>query len=319
MSKSDDFDCNNSSANVCGSSASCIDGMVDGSNCQNQRPPPRVSQSAMCELFQSILAKTLGIDLETLKIAEREIFLKCLESDDMAGFMSVIEAVFVDIIEEFISSSGSVDVSLQVTTKFRLLPSISNENGSTSNVIHNSNQGACFTKDIMESKNLAIIVLRFLVDSHHRSAQLLEKNTYSSSLQAKQLIAEIRSQCIQFSVLLLTNAFAPQIDCLSSIISPLLPFVLNKNWPTDFIFELISSTYSEDDPDGSFSTIFKPLLYSLCSEMEQFCSFTYEKYEMPLRALTELCDIKISQNRPICNLVSTNLLFIFLPSLYLSN
>ena len=38
--------------------------------------------------------------------------------------------------------------------------------------------------------------------------------------------------------------------------------------------------------------------------MQKHCSITYEnEFMLPLRALVELCDIRISGNRPICELM----------------
>lgn len=308
LSKSDDYDCSENGNSLCSANPDLCSGpgigtIIGGQNATDKRSASKLYMSAMGELLQTIVAKTLGVELEKLNFVEREPFNEYLKSDDMAGYMSIIEAIFMDIIGEFISSSNQPDASMRVAAKFSLSSSLPTDANGTS-LIHSSNQGASFSKEIMESKNLAIITLRFLVDSHHRSAQLLEK---SSSLQpfaqASQLINEISSQCVHFSILLLTNAFYPQIDCTSSLTSPLLPFVLNQNWPTDFIFNLISSTCTEGEDDSNFTVVFEPLLSSLWQEMEQFCSITFSNYMLALRALTELCDIRIAQNRPICNLV----------------
>ena len=82
--------------------------------------------------------------------------------------------------------------------------------------------------------------------------------------------------------------------------SLLLPFLLNDNLPPAFLSELVVRTC--DDPDA-FEHIFVPLLRSLMLTVRRL-SFDTHDYKQPLTVLSALCDIKIGNTRPLCNLVS---------------
>ncbi|XP_015787128.1 ubiquitin conjugation factor E4 B isoform X2 [Tetranychus urticae] len=253
--------------------------------------PPTIG---MRTLLESILIKTLGVSLSTFRLQSKEPYNQLLDSEDIAGYMTIIEAVFMDLISDFSAAASSSDPSAptEVYNKYTWPLWSSSETN-----------GLRFSKEIIESKNVGTILLRYLMESYERSA-VLEKTSLSPSSSSKQLISEIRGQCVNFAILLLTNTFSPSIDCGNSTTSLLTPFILHDSWPTSFIFDLASTVFNEDGIEGNFASIFKPLLFSLWQEMLQYCSITHEdRYKLPLHALTELCDIKIAQNRPICNLL----------------
>lgn len=152
-----------------------------------------------------------------------------------------------------------------------------------------------------------ITALRYLLESYERiDAQVKEvKLIKQFAEQLKDILAEVKKQCINFIVLVLTNTFSSHSSGTCSV-SPLLPFVMHQ-WPRgDFLYELVCSTYAEGGMDGNFRTIFEPLLLSLWQEMVSCCTLTDERYKLPLQALMELCDLRVNYptpNRPICQLV----------------
>lgn len=259
----------------------------------------------MSTLLQSILVKTLGVT--TFQLQEKEPYNQLLVNGDIAGYMSIIESTFMDLVSEFSTAANSSDSSaaLEVYTKYT---SATEMNGSghhsKSQFSSSTNSDSRYSKEINESKNAGTLLLRFLMESYQRSVTM-EKNSLSPTSSSKQLISEIRGQCVNFSILLLTNTFSPSFDCGNQTTSLLTPFILHTSWPTDFIFDLASTVYNEDNVEGNFAFIFQPILFNLWQMMLQFCSITYEdRYKLSLHALTELCDIKIASIRPICSLVS---------------
>ena len=90
----------------------------------------------------------------------------------------------------------------------------------------------------------------------------------------------------------------PRVEKKSS--SPLLAFLLNDNLPPAFLSELVFRT--SDDPE-TFTHVFEPILRGLVLTMRRL-SFDTHDYKQPLVVLSALCDIKVGNTRPLCNLVS---------------
>jgi len=90
----------------------------------------------------------------------------------------------------------------------------------------------------------------------------------------------------------------PRVEKKSS--SLLLAFLLNDNLPPAFLSELVFRT--SDDPD-TFTPVFEPILRGLVLTMRRL-SFDTHDYKQPLVVLSALCDIKVGNTRPLCNLVS---------------
>ncbi|RWS16347.1 ubiquitin conjugation factor E4 B-like isoform X2, partial [Dinothrombium tinctorium] len=165
-------------------------------------------------------------------------------------------------------------------------------------------QSLAFPPEILESTDVPILMLRYLMECYERVSYEEKSlcNKRCVSLPITDLLDEIRSQCINYSILVATNKVNPCSMHYSA--SALTPFVLHLCWPRGFFLKLISATYGEDGVGSSFTELFQPLLYSLCQEMQKRSSFTHEgTYKLALQSLAELCDIKIGQNRPMCELL----------------
>ena len=82
--------------------------------------------------------------------------------------------------------------------------------------------------------------------------------------------------------------------------SLLVPYLLNQNLPRGFLQEL--ATVAHSDPD-SLTRVFRPILYGLGAIMRT-CSLDTEYFKYPLAVLSELCELKVGNLRPVCKLVS---------------
>ena len=224
--------------------------------------------------------------------------------------MNMIQIVLMKVVMEF-SSCSDFNAAQAVYNK---LHSNKRPLESNNHATHYSQlgQGLKFSEDILESKEISSLFLRYLMECYDRTLQEEKNLNYKNyPISLNEFICEIKSQCVHFSILLLTNTFSGSLSYQTNSTSILTPFILNRCWPTDFIFNLVACTFNEDGINGNFSLIFEPLLSSLWQEMQRNCSFTNEEnYKLPLQALTELCDIKIDQKRPICHLVKRFVLFI---------
>lgn len=156
------------------------------------------------------------------------------------------------------------------------------------------------SSEIDEFHDTSVLVIRYLMDCYFIIDN--ECKMKKSKQPVYQVLSEIKEQCINYSILVLTNRFSKTAPFLDS---PLFPFVLHQSYPNGFIPSIINNTYNEnDDLSGDFKEIFKPLLLNIWLSMQKNCSITNEfEFMLPVRALVELCDIRVGSFRPICQLI----------------
>lgn len=82
--------------------------------------------------------------------------------------------------------------------------------------------------------------------------------------------------------------------------SVLLPYLISQNLPRGFLQELVFILNKDKE---TFSIVFTPILQGLLQSVRGL-SFDTEDYRLPLATLSELCEIKVTNTRPVCNLVS---------------
>ncbi|VDI68919.1 ubiquitin conjugation factor E4 B, partial [Mytilus galloprovincialis] len=86
---------------------------------------------------------------------------------------------------------------------------------------------------------------------------------------------------------------------IESGMSLLLPYLLSHNLPRGFLPELVQTICPDKD---TFCMIFEPVLHCL-TRMIHPLSLDSDEYKDPLCVLTELCDIKSGNTRPVCSLI----------------
>ncbi|KAL3862635.1 hypothetical protein ACJMK2_008589, partial [Sinanodonta woodiana] len=111
------------------------------------------------------------------------------------------------------------------------------------------------------------------------------------------MLSSAREQCVCHTALVLQGTMT-RPRSLNSI-SLLLPYLLSHNLPRGFLSELVQTTCS--DPD-SFLRVFVPVLQSL-NRLVQSLSLDSDEYREPVGVLSELCEIRSGNRRPICTLI----------------
>ncbi|KAK6628131.1 hypothetical protein RUM44_010614 [Polyplax serrata] len=124
-----------------------------------------------------------------------------------------------------------------------------------------------------------------------------------SSPPLSDVLAEIRSQCVQFASLLL-QGIVP-VSSLSPKDSLLLNPLITQTTPRGFLLELVTKTHIYP---VTFNKIFTPLLQGLARLM-QGSSIVTSSHRAPLQVLAELTDIRIGNVRPLCKLLVEQIQF----------
>lgn len=160
-------------------------------------------------------------------------------------------------------------------------------------------------KEIKARRDTTGLILFWLMTRYERNEKESKKADKSASdmVSVSEILNEVRTQCIHYAILVITNVFTPLADRIVTD-SVLLPFVLNQ-WNSDFIIEMIHSCFKENNHgiEGTFRQVFEPLLYSLWQEQMKVNSFTIKGYQKPLQALNGLLDVNVGAKRPVCLLL----------------
>ncbi|XP_077997981.1 ubiquitin conjugation factor E4 B-like [Glandiceps talaboti] len=143
-------------------------------------------------------------------------------------------------------------------------------------------------------------MLNYLMECFDR-VSMEERNAPKRSSQPplSVLLADIRRQCTCHAALVLQGAFTqPRLSTKPSLI---VPYLLCRNLPRGFLYELVHVT-SQDDQ--TFTTVFTPVLLGLMQAIQR-CGLDSDNYKYPLLALSELSEIKLGSQRPLCNLMTS--------------
>ncbi|KAK3929272.1 Ubiquitin conjugation factor E4 B [Frankliniella fusca] len=149
--------------------------------------------------------------------------------------------------------------------------------------------------------------LNYLLDCYARVA-VEERNQpkRSSTPPLKEVLADIRAQCVQLSSLLLQGI---AMEIVPQLPTPLLSPILNQSLPRGFLPELFSRTYMNETV---FSQIMTPVLRGLFVGM-QSASIFGNAHRVPITALCDLLEIRCgpsSNIRPLCNLLTQQVNFL---------
>ncbi|XP_071146873.1 ubiquitin conjugation factor E4 B-like isoform X1 [Mytilus edulis] len=139
-------------------------------------------------------------------------------------------------------------------------------------------------------------LINYLLDSYDRVA--IEERTApkrASMPPMSTMLSSARNQCVCHTAMVLQGVFTRP----RSGMSLLLPYLLSHNLPRGFLPELVQTICPDKD---SFCMIFEPVLHCL-TRMIHPLSLDSDEYKDPLCVLTELCDIKSGNTRPVCSLI----------------
>ena len=156
------------------------------------------------------------------------------------------------------------------------------------------------TQAVLPPNEVSSLALMYLLESFERiEEELVENQKKIPSVPASDMIDEARSQVLNYIVLLLTNAFCSSTPITATVLSPFAYF----QKPRGLISYLVVKLFNADGIDGDFRLVFEPLLEQLWRAMLVSSTITEDDHKLPLQTLTELCDIKVQNHRPICQLL----------------
>lgn len=159
--------------------------------------------------------------------------------------------------------------------------------------------------EIKARRDITGLILFWLMTRYEKNEKEFKKADKSAPdmVSVSEILREIRTQCINYAILVITNVFTPSNDRIVTD-SVLLPFVLNQ-WNSDFIIEMIHSCFKENNYgiEGTFRQVFEPLLYSLWQAQMNVNSFANPANQQPLQALNGLLDVNVGAKRPVCLLL----------------
>ncbi|XP_075218617.1 ubiquitination factor E4B [Lycorma delicatula] len=163
------------------------------------------------------------------------------------------------------------------------------------------------------SPSLATVSLTYLTDCYSRVA-IEERNhpKRSSCSPLRDVLAEVRAQCVQYTSLMLQDVLLEEVDFtgrLGPLSSPLLQPLLSQSLPRGFLPELIFRTQANLD---TLNKVFSPLLQGLYRNM-QGASVVGNGHRKPLEGLSELVELRsgpAANLRPICTLITHQVQFL---------
>ncbi|GFR79782.1 ubiquitin conjugation factor E4 B [Elysia marginata] len=155
-----------------------------------------------------------------------------------------------------------------------------------------------FSSNVTVVPSVDLTLLSYLIDCYER-VSLEEKHApkRSSAPPMSSALSAARKQCVCFTSLTLQGAFTHSRS--QSGHSALIPFLLSHNLPGNFLHELVHTVYASGN---GFSQVFSPILQYL-SRYVAANGLSTDKYRAPLEVLADLCSIKASNCRPICDLM----------------
>lgn len=241
--------------------------------------------------IEQLIECTLGIRLRS-----NSLFSEEFHNLDFLNDFSIL-----NLVQSILMSTLNSLNEKEYDSANKLLSQIDKARSESTLSSYHDNLGTSFryANEISTFKDTSVLLLRYLMDCYFliESEEKINKTKDFIS----RLLSEMKEQCVNYAILLLTNKFSFKEPFLNS---PLFPFVIYQSAPQGFIPQIITNTFNDGGITGDFSTIFQPLLNHIWLEMQNKCSITFdEQFMLPVRALVELCDIRVGSNRPICELL----------------
>ena len=239
--------------------------------------------------FEQLIQHTFGV----CKLNYENFYEEFLNLDELNDFtiLNLVQSLLMNIVNDLMQKDYE--------TANKLVEEFSQRRIESTLASFSDNLTFKYSSEIYKFKDTSVLAMRYLMDCYfiiENEQKINKKKTF-----IYHILCEIKEQCVNYAILLLTNNFIKQA---SFLFSPLFPFVFYQTAPNGFIPQIVTNTFNENGIDGDFRRIFKPLLFNIWLEMQKFNSLTFEEqFMLPVRALVELCDIRVGQLRPICNLL----------------
>lgn len=153
-----------------------------------------------------------------------------------------------------------------------------------------------FAEPLLQKRQISVLMWQYLLDCYHIITQ--KERIHSKQERIQNLMKQLRSECT-LSVVRYLNQKETNDEAL------LFHFLVHQSLPEGFLIDLITTLY---DPDEEKLTLLEkcifPVFDKLFASISKCSSITQEKDFKPLfRAMANLCDIKVKDCRPICELV----------------
>lgn len=253
------------------------------------------SNQLMKAYIEQLIQHTFGVPLKASNLGSS--FLDAFTSlDELNDFhiLNLVQTILMSVVNDLMTKD------YEAATKQVGELNQKRSESTLSSFNDNSTTTYKHPKEIYQFKDTSVLVIRYLMDCYFIIDN--ESKIKKSKPSVYQILSEIKEQCVNYSILVLTNRFPKKNPFL---FSSLFPFVLHQSAPNGFIPQIINNTYNEnEDLNGDFRDIFQPLLLNVWLSMQKNCSITYEnEFMLPVRALVELCDIRVGSFRPICQLL----------------
>ncbi|XP_033763599.1 LOW QUALITY PROTEIN: ubiquitin conjugation factor E4 B-like [Pecten maximus] len=155
-----------------------------------------------------------------------------------------------------------------------------------------------FSPKYPSEKIKEVDMINYLLDCYERAG--IEERTApikASIPPMSVMLSATRNQCVCHTVLVLQGVLT-QPRSIGGM-SILLPYLLSHNLPRGFLSELVQTTYHDKN---TFNMVFGPVIQSL-TRLIHTLSLDNEDYRDPLTVLSELCEVKSGNSRPICSLI----------------
>ncbi|XP_052828184.1 ubiquitin conjugation factor E4 B isoform X1 [Octopus bimaculoides] len=154
-----------------------------------------------------------------------------------------------------------------------------------------------FTSKIQPQKRKEVELINYLLDCYERVAFEERTSPKKSSIPPLNNVLSIaRLSCVHHTALVLQGTLFENRSETASLF--LLPYLLSHNLPRGFLSLLVSTLPDRE----SLNKIFVPIIHRL-SQLISCQSLDTDDYKEPLSVLSELCEIKWDNCRPICSLM----------------
>lgn len=247
--------------------------------------------------FEQLIQQAFGICLKSSNYENNSFYDEFINLDDLNDFnvLNFVQKILMFIVSDLMQKDDfeSTKQLINDLNQKRTESTLSSFNDNTNTIFNHH-------KLIYQFKDTSVLVILYLMDCYFIIDN--ESKLKKTKQSIHNILSEMKEQCINYSILVLTNRFSKKIPY---IFSALFPFILYQSAPNGFIPQIINNTFNEDDiRTGDFKEIFQPLLLNLWLSMQKNSSLTYEDdYMLPVLALVELCDIRVGSSRPICQLL----------------
>jgi len=264
----------------------------------------------MDDQVHSTISRVLSVSWAQGQQSESNIFL----SETAAGINNRKQEANSSLDTQDLISQSLMEVMCQIASGENPLPSpltCSTPDESNENIAEASSSGANTATPPVPS--LATTGLSYLTECYARVANEERNNPKKSSMSPlKEVLAEVRAQCVQHTSLMLQDVLVEEVDFtgrLGPLTSPLLQPVLQQTLPRGFLLELLARTHANPD---TLNKVFSPLLQGLYRAM-QGGSMVGNSHRKPLEALSDLVEMRVGPTvslRPICYLLTHQIQFL---------